>query len=55
VGQRRWISVQTGLHQGTETIVSLAPNEVWRSGEEVLALSKDGAERHDRHFLPYRR
>jgi hypothetical protein len=51
VVQRRWVSASTGVHRGVETIVALGPDLVWRGGPEP----DGGSERHDRHFLPYRR
>ncbi len=51
VVQRRWTSAATGAHRGIETIITIAPGVEWRDG-----LEPDGSnERHDRHFLPYRR
>lgn len=51
VVQRRWVSAATGVPHGVETVVSLGTGGEWRDGAEP-----DGAaERHDRHFLPYRR
>jgi hypothetical protein len=50
--QRRWMSSATGVHQSIETIVALAPGLDWRGGPEPVAQV---VERHDRHFLPYRR
>lgn len=49
--QRRWVSSATGAHQGIETLVTLGAGLVWRGGSEADAR----LERHDRHFLPYRR
>lgn len=49
--QRRWISLATGVPQSVETIVALGSGDVWREGR----APDGGAERHDRHFLPYRR
>jgi len=49
--QRRWVSSVTGVERGIETIILLGDGAVWRDGPEP-----DGyGERHDRHFLPYRR
>lgn len=49
--QRRWISLATGVPQSVETIVALGSGDVWREGR----APDGGAERQDRHFLPYRR
>ncbi|MCC7252025.1 hypothetical protein [Hyphomicrobium sp.] len=50
--QRRWISAVTGVPQGVETLVQLgAIGLLWRNGAEP----DGGVQRHDRHFLPYRR
>jgi hypothetical protein len=49
--QRRWLSPATGVRNGVETLVTLGPGLVWRGGAEPEV----SAERHDRHFLPYRR
>lgn len=51
VVQRRWVSAATGVDQGIETLVLLGQGLVWRNGP----APDGGAERHDRHFLPYRR
>lgn len=51
VVQRRWVSAATGTAQGVETMVMLGTGIVWRDGPEP----DGGGERHDRHFLPYRR
>ncbi|MDQ8699314.1 hypothetical protein [Hyphomicrobium sp. LHD-15] len=50
--QRRWVSSATGAHHAVETIVTLGPGLDWRGGPEPHAHV---VERHDRHFLPYRR
>jgi hypothetical protein len=57
--QRQWVRPSTGTPCGTETIVTLAPGLVWH-GVDDGATAEAGspnatAERHDRHFLPYRR
>lgn len=51
VVQRRWVSAATGVPQGIETFVQLGSGLVWRHEPEP----DGGAERRDRHFLPYRR
>jgi hypothetical protein len=51
VVQRRWASTVTGVPQGIETIVTLGPDLLGRVGP----TPNGGAERRDRHFLPYRR
>lgn len=51
VVQRRWVSTSTGVAQGVETMVRLGDGLIWRNGPEP----DGGAERRDRHFLPYRR
>lgn len=49
--QRRWVSAATGQPHSIETLVIMGPDRLWREGQEADA----SAERHDRHFLPYRR
>jgi hypothetical protein len=49
--QRRWVSAATGQPHSIETLVIMGPDLLWREGLEADA----DAERHDRHFLPYRR
>lgn len=51
VVQRHWTSTATGTPQCVETVVALDPDLIWRDGPEP----DGGAERRDRHFLPYRR
>jgi hypothetical protein len=51
VVQRRWVSTATGAEQAVETMVRLGSGLLWRDGPEP----DGGAERRDRHFLPYRR
>lgn len=57
--QRQWVSPATGTPCGTETIVTLGPDAIWHGSDataHAIAGLLDGAgERHDRHFLPYRR
>jgi hypothetical protein len=59
VVQRCWMSRATGAHRATETIVTLADGSVWRDGRTIGAVAeailREATERHDRHFLPYRR
>lgn len=49
--QRHWVSARTGTARGVETMVLLGPGLVWCNDP----APDDGAERRDRHFLPYRR
>jgi hypothetical protein len=57
--QRRWVSTATGAVRKVETLVTLADGSVWQDGREIEpmagAIAQDATERHDRHFLPYRR
>ena len=59
VVQRRWVSLATGAVRAIETIVTLADGSTWRDGRTleavVAAIPRESTERHDRHFLPYRR
>jgi hypothetical protein len=59
VVQRRWISCATGAERAVETIVTLADGSVWRDGRTndavAAAIPREATERHDHHFLPYRR
>lgn len=52
VVQRRWTSPATGRLCGIETVVSLAPGQVWNAG---MTTAAGDLESHDHHFLPYRR
>jgi len=49
--QRRWFSAMTGLPQSIDTLVDLGGGQTWCAGPDPFG----GAERRDRHFLPYRR
>ena len=51
VVQRRWLSTQTGVVKGIETLIELPDGRVWREG---FGGSDDSAS-HDHHFMPYRR
>ena len=51
VVQRRWVSRATGAHLGVETLVRLGDGLLLSDGPPPAG----GAERRDRHFLPYRR
>jgi hypothetical protein len=57
--QRKWVSVATGAVRSVETIVTLEDGSVWTEGRTLApvgsAIPEDATERHDRHFLPYRR
>jgi hypothetical protein len=57
--QRRWVSSFTGAVRAVETIIDLGDGKELRDGHgnEALATvgSLDSIERHDHHFLPYRR
>lgn len=59
VVKREWISRATGACRAVESIVSLPDGTQWRDGRTVGAVSdavpRDGTERHDHVFLPYRR
>ena len=59
VVQRRWISRATGACRAVESIVTLADGTQWRDGRTTgsvaEAVPRDETERHDHHFLPYRR
>ena len=59
VVQRLWISRATGACRAVESIVTLADGSSWRDGRTTDGLAdavpRDETERHDRHFLPYRR
>jgi hypothetical protein len=57
--QRHWISTATGAVRAIETIVRLADGSVWRDGRTIepvaTIIPREATERHDRHFVPYRR
>ena len=57
--QRRWVSAATGAVRTVETLVTLADGTVWQDGRTAgpvaSVIAKEETERHDRHFLPYRR
>src|SRR5262245_53829876 len=49
----------TGAERAVETIITLADGSVWRDGRTneavAAAIPREGTERHDHVFLPYRR
>jgi hypothetical protein len=59
VVQRHWVSLATGAPRAIETIVTLGDGSIWRDGRTIEAVAgvipREATERHDRHFLPYRR
>lgn len=54
VVQRRWRSSATGALQSIETLIMLPDGSVW-TGSNGCDGDAAAWERHDHHFLPYRR
>ena len=52
--QRRWKSSATGALQSIETLIMLSDGTVW-TGTNASEGDAVAWERHDHHFLPYRR
>jgi hypothetical protein len=54
VVQRRWKSSATGALQSVETLIVLSDGTMW-TGTNASDGDAAAWERHDHHFLPYRR
>ncbi len=55
VVQRRWKSSATGALQSVETLITLFRTDTVWTGTNASETEAAAWERHDHHFLPYRR